>query len=165
MKGGKNAEGFNDPTATIAIGNVMRRQRMIDWYDKKNNPAAHIARLQKEKGISRSEAEKIVREQVPQESKFQKKVRDAVSKAYPGGFIVKIQQGQYSRGGIPDLMVIVNGHYFGFEIKRPYFNKKSKLQTQTINQIRDAGGTASFVSYPEEAIGIIEDYFRKRKVP
>lgn len=164
MRGGKNAEGFFDPTATIAIGNVSRRHKMINWFDKENHPAVLIPRMQKEKGITKKEAEKIVREQMPKESRFQKMIKDAISKAYPNGFIVKIQQGQYSTGGVPDLLVIICGHYFGFEIKRPYFGKKSQLQIETIKQIRDAGGTADFVSYPDEAVSIIENYFKSRKV-
>jgi len=133
----------------------------IDWYDKKNDPLAHILRIQKEKGITKSEAEKIVREMVPKEPDFQKKIKEAVIEAYPEAYVVKIQQAQYSTGGIPDLMAVIRGHYFGFEVKRPYFHKKGDLQKKTIKQIRAAGGTADFVSYPEEALGLIEAYFTK----
>ena len=27
IRGGKNSEGFHDPTATVAIGNVMREEK------------------------------------------------------------------------------------------------------------------------------------------
>lgn len=133
----------------------------INWYDKKNDPLAVILQTQKEKGISKRDAEKIVREMMPDESHFQTKIKEAVMEAYPEAYVVKIQQAQYSTGGIPDLMVIIKGHYFGFEVKRPYFHKKSDLQKQTIKWITKAGGTAAFISYASEALDIIEKYFRK----
>lgn len=34
MKGGKNQEGYSDPTATIAIGNVAREQAECEAADK-----------------------------------------------------------------------------------------------------------------------------------
>ena len=133
----------------------------IDWYDKKNDPLAFILQTQQAKGITKREAEKIIREMMPSESDYQKKIKKAVVREYPEAFVVKIQQAQYSQGGIPDLMVIIRGHYFGFEVKRPYFHKKSPLQRKTIEWIRAAGGTAAFASYPQEALDIIENYFRK----
>ena len=57
-------------------------------------------------------------------------------------------------------MAIIDGHFFGFEVKRPYFNKKSELQKKTVKWIREAGGTADFISYREEALDIIEAYFK-----
>ena len=135
----------------------------IDWYDRKNDPLSIILRIQKEKGITKREAEKIVRGMMPKESDFQKKIKEAVNEAYPDAFSVKIQQAQYSTGGIPDLMVIIKGHYFGFEVKKPYFHQKSPLQKKTIRRIRAAGGTADFISYAEEALEMIEKYFRNQE--
>lgn len=131
----------------------------IDWYAKENDPLMFILRTQKEKGITKREAEKIIRDQMPSESDFQKKIKEAVMEMHPDAFVVKIQQAQYSQGGIPDLMVIIKGHYFGFEVKKPYFHKKTLLQEKTIERIRAAGGTADFVSYPQEALDIIEKYY------
>ena len=67
---------------------------------------------------------------------------------------------KFSKLNIPDLMTVIKGHYFGFEVKRPYFHKKSKLQKKTIEQIRAAGGTADFISYADEALEMIEEYFK-----
>ena len=133
----------------------------IDWYEKKNDPLIFILQTQKEKGITKREAEKIIRDQMPSESDFQKKIKETIMEKHPDAFVVKIQQAQYSQGGIPDLMVILKGHYFGFEVKKPYFHKKTKLQERTIERIRAAGGTADFVSYPQEALDIIEEYYTK----
>ena len=135
---------------------------MPNWYDKKTDPAKVIAELQAKKGITKREAEAIVRKQVPKESDYQKKIKEVVKKAYPEALVVKIAQGEYSQCGIPDLMAVIEGHFFGFEIKRPYFHRKTEgtLQEKTIEWIREAGGTAEFISYPQEALEIIEAYFK-----
>lgn len=162
MRIGRNHEGFPDPTASTAIYHIMKegKKLRVNWFDKKNDPLSIILRIQKERGITKKDAEKIVRDQMPTEPKYQGKIRDAIREAFPEAYIVKIQQAQYSTGGIPDLMVIINGHYFGFEVKRPYFNKKGELQKKAIKEITEAGGTAEFVSYPEEAIKIINTYLK-----
>lgn len=54
--------------------------------------------------------------------------------------------------------MIHNGHYFGFEVKRPVVGVPSKLQEETIRKITAAGGTALFVRWPEEAIQAVEQY-------
>lgn len=79
---------------------------------------------------------------------------------FPDAYIAKIAQGMYSQGGIPDVMCIMDGHYFGFEIKRPIFCEMSKLQevAMAMARIRRSGGTAAVVSWPEEAAGIIESW-------
>ena len=51
-----------------------------------------------------------------------------------------------------------DGHYFGFEVKRPVVGIRSKLQEQTARMIQAAGGTAAFVCWPEEAIREVEEY-------
>ncbi len=132
----------------------------INWYDPKNDPVKYIKQVQAEKQITRKEAEKIVRKWVPKEGDFQAKIKEAIKERYPQALVVKIAQGEYSQAGIPDLMAIIDGHFFGFEVKRPYFNKKSELQKKTVKWIREAGGTADFISYREEALDIIEAYFK-----
>lgn len=110
---------------------------------------------------TRAEAIEYLRRNVPKEAYFQTKVKKALEKRFPEAVTVKIAQGYYSQNGIPDIMVIKDGHYFGFEIKRPVLGALSAIQRQAISRIRNAGGTAEVVSYPEEAIRIIEDYFRE----
>lgn len=135
----------------------MRR----NWYSKKEDPEKIIEMIQKEKGITKKEAESIVRKQVPKEGEYQKKIKEAIKKQYPKALIVKIAQGEYSQCGIPDLIVIIDGHFFGFEVKRPYFHTKSPMQRKTVEWIKEAGGTAAFVSYQEEALEIIGQYFKQ----
>ena len=54
--------------------------------------------------------------------------------------------------------MIHEGHYYGFEVKRPVVGVPSKLQEETIRQITAAGGTAILVRWPEEAIQAVEQY-------
>ncbi len=132
----------------------------IDWYDPKNRPEDIISQVQAEKHITKKEAEKIVRRWVPEEGKYQKRIMDAIGEKYPEALVVKIAQGAFSQAGVPDLMAIIEGHYFGLEVKRPYFHKKSELQKKTVEMIRAAGGSADFVTYVDEALGLIEEYFK-----
>lgn len=108
---------------------------------------------------TRADAMAYLRKSIPKEPYYQTKIKKALEKRYPEAVTKKIAQGYYSQNGIPDIMFIKGGHYFGFEVKRPILGTLSGIQKQTITQIRDAGGTAEVISYPEEAIRVIEDYF------
>lgn len=118
-----------------------------------------IKRYMQENGIKRkSDAMAILREEIPKEQYYQKKIMEGIKKEYPNAFMVKIAQGAYSQGGLPDILVIYKGNYFGFEVKRPCVGIRSNLQKFTIQKIREAGGTAEFVRWPEEAIKIIKEW-------
>lgn len=100
----------------------------------------------------------MLRKAIPKESFYQDKIKRALKKKYPDAFVKKIQQGMYSEGGFPDVLCIKDGHAFAFEVKRPVVGEPSKLQLETIRKIKRAGGTASVVIWPEEAIKIIEEW-------
>lgn len=102
-------------------------------------------------------AEKYLRENVPKESYYQKKIMDYVRKAYPDAFVWKEAAGEYSRQGIPDVSAIIDGRYYGFEVKRPYFGTLSVIQEQTIKKIRSAGGIAGVCVFPEDAERLIQE--------
>lgn len=99
-----------------------------------------------------------LRKLIKKEGYYQTKIKEALKKRYPDAFVAKISQGAYSQAGIPDVMFIKDGHYFGFEVKRPVVGIRSKLQEQTVEMIHAAGGTAAFVRWPEEAIREVEEY-------
>lgn len=90
------------------------------------------------------------------ESYYQAKIIKWLREAYPQAFVWKAQQGPYSRQGIPDICAIIDGHFFGFEVKRPEGGELSPVQAQTIKQINAAGGTALVVSFPAQAQEAIE---------
>ena len=101
------------------------------------------------------EAEKYISEHLPKESVFQKKVIEEIKSLFPSAFVWKAAAGPYGRGGIPDVCAIINGRFYGFEVKRPFLGAPSKLQLQTIKQIQTAGGRAYIVSWPEEVARIL----------
>ena len=97
------------------------------------------------------------------ESYYQTRIIKWIKAEYPEAFVWKAQAGPYSRQGIPDICMILNGHFFGFEVKRPDNSRLSPVQAQTIKQINAAGGTALVVSYPEQVKEAIEEWETKQR--
>lgn len=98
-------------------------------------------------------------EQKPGEHKeayYQQKIMDYLRKKYRNnGFFWKAQGGPYGYNGIPDICGTIDGHFFGFEVKRPG-GKPTALQKEVIRRINAAGGTALVVTTVEqvkEAVG------------
>ena len=73
------------------------------------------------------------------ESFYQAKIIRWLKGQYPDAFVWKAQAGPYCRQGIPDICAIINGHFFGFEVKRPELGRLSKIQEQAIKKINAAG--------------------------
>ena len=101
-------------------------------------------------------AEKYISDHLPKESYFQKKAMEAIRAAVPSAFVWKAAAGPYGRGGIPDICAVINGRFYGFEVKRPFLGTPSRLQLQTIKQIQAAGGQAFIISWPEEVTRILK---------
>lgn len=137
---------------------------MLEHYEKGWKDRDYIAEVQKERGITKAQAAKWLREKIPSERYYQKKIIEALRKEYPDAYIVKISQGAYSIGGIPDIMCIVRGRYFGFEVKRPVFGEVSSLQKLAVSHINNSGGTAAIVTYPEEAVSVLKWRFGEGNV-
>ena len=77
---------------------------------------------------------------------------------FPGAFVRKIHLTAYSQAGFPDVLCIIDGHFFGFEVKRPVVGRATPIQKKTIEDIQKAGGSAGVVRWPEEAIDMIEEH-------
>lgn len=103
-----------------------------------------------------SEAEKYLRKNLPKESYYQSAIIRYLKDHYPNAFVWKAAAGPYSRQGIPDICAVIGGRYYGFEVKRPYIGVLSRIQEQTIEKIRAAGGIAEVVCFPADAEKIIE---------
>lgn len=103
-----------------------------------------------------SEFESLMRKALPKESYYQERIIQTLRGAYPAAFVWKAAAGVYSRQGIPDVCAIIDGQFCGFEVKRPYIGKLSKIQEQTLKAICEAGGKAAIVSWPEEVLEVIE---------
>lgn len=69
-----------------------------------------------------------------------------------GAWCVKIHGGMYQSAGIPDIIGVSDGRFFGLEVKRPG-GKATQLQLLTIRRIREAGGIGAVVTSIDEAMG------------
>lgn len=134
---------------------------MLERYDKKMEPDEVIGAVQRKNGCTRKEAMTILYKEIPKEKYFQDKVKKGLKESYPMAFVRKISLGPYSQGGFPDILCILDGHYFGFEVKRPVVGELSALQRRVIEEIRESGGTVAVVSYPEEAIETVKEFFKE----
>lgn len=134
----------------------------VKQLDKFQSKAEAIAYIQENVYgcASKKHAEKYLLERLPKESYYQDKIIKFIRKTYPAAFVWKAAAGAYSRQGIPDVCAVIEGRYFGFEVKRPYIGVLSKIQEQTIKQIREAGGVAGVVCFPTEVEKIITENLR-----
>lgn len=90
------------------------------------------------------------------ESYYQAKIIKWLKETYPAAYVWKSSAGPYSQGGIPDVCAIIDGKFYGFEVKRPENGRLSRLQEQAIKKINAAGGIAAVVTYVTEVKKIIE---------
>lgn len=137
---------------------------MLERYEKDFDENAFVKSFMERKQITtKRKALSELRKLIKKEGYYQSEIKETLKKKYPDAFVVKISQGAYSEGGIPDVLMIKDGHYFGFEVKRPVVGIRSKLQEQTARMIQAAGGTAVFVCWPEEAIREVEEYEKSQR--
>jgi Holliday junction resolvase len=92
------------------------------------------------------------------EGYYQAKIIKWLKTTYPSAFVWKAAAGPYTRQGIPDVCAIIDGHFFGFEVKRPKQGRATKIQAQTISDINAAGGTALVVSFPADCKEAIDKW-------
>lgn len=93
------------------------------------------------------------------ESRRQRRIRKALQSEC-GGWWRKIWGGgPYQHAGIPDLLGCVDGYFFAFEVKEDD-GEPSELQLDEIDEIRDAGGVASIVRTPQEAVAFVKEKIR-----
>lgn len=151
----KNAEGYADPTAGEAIGNVSRGGRLDYTKFKTYEELQEYTIAHNRKIHTKAQADEFIREKMPKESYFQKKILDWIKDNVPNAVAWKEAAGPYSRQGIPDITCVVNGRYYGFEVKRPFIGVLSKIQEQTIMQLRKAGAVAEVVSSEKEVAAIL----------
>jgi VRR-NUC domain protein len=152
MNVGKNSEGYPDPTASQAINHTNHKDysEFKTYDDLIRYTMACNPRLK-----TRYEADKYIRDKMPKESYFQKKIIKWIKKNIPQAVVWKEAAGAYSRQGIPDITCIVGGRYYGFEVKRPFIGVLSKIQEQTINELRKAGAVAEVVTSEKEVEKIL----------
>lgn len=132
---------------------ILRQSRVLNRHEMKELIMQMLGRT---KRMSKSEFEKILRNVIPEESYYQTKIMEWLREEYPTAFVWKAAAGPYSQGGIPDVCAVIDGKYYGFEVKRPYLGVTSQLQKQTIKKILAAGGVAAVVTFVEDVEAVIQ---------
>lgn len=74
----------------------------------------------------------------------------------PRSFWWKESASPYQRRGIPDILLIINGRFCAFEVKRPFDGWLRDSQALVIKLLREAGAVAAVVSFPGEVREILE---------
>ena len=108
---------------------------MLEKYEKDFDENAFVKSFMERKQITtKRKALSELRKLIKKEGYYQSEIKETLKKKYPDAFVVKISQGAYSEGGIPDVL-----------------------------KIQAAGGTAAFVRWPEEAIREVEEYEKSQR--
>ena len=109
----------------------------------------------------KTEAMKYIRRKVPQESWYQERIMWEIRKraASEGrkAIVWKAAQGAYSRGGVSDVLALVDGVFIAVEVKRPLFGETSQLQARFIASVMEAGGTGGVAIYTDDLDPIWEN--------
>lgn len=106
------------------------------------------------------------------EKRLEKRIVSAISREWPGSFVLKVHGGAFQTAGIPDLLVVMEGRLVGIEVKarRPgesierLTKRVSWLQWGVIDNLRAAGAVAGVVWTVEDALALVraslsgEDY-------
>ena len=101
---------------------------MLEKYEKDFDENEFMRSFMERKQIStKKQALAELRKLIKKEGYYQTKIKEALKKRYPDAFVAKISQGAYSQAGIPDVMFIKDGHYFGFEVKRPVVGADGRI--------------------------------------
>ena len=88
------------------------------------------------------------------EQVIQKKIITMLEKEYDA-YVVKVVNA--TRGGVPDLLVCIEGLFLAIEVKRPESkNNVSKLQEYNLKKIEDCGGNA-IVAWNTEMVREVAD--------
>ncbi len=75
-----------------------------------------------------------------------------------GGFWFKVHGHPGQRRGIPDIIGVYQGRFFGLEVKVPgRATRVTELQSYILDQIREAGGVADVITSADEAIKLLEE--------
>lgn len=100
---------------------------------------------------------------VQPETLLVRRIRTAILDTYPGAWVMKVHGGPTQTAGIPDLLVCVEGHLIGLEVKcqRPgesveaARSRATRLQEAQLDKLRAAGAGAAVVLSVEEALHVI----------
>lgn len=81
------------------------------------------------------------------EKTFENEIKKFLNKL-PNTWYFKVWSGPYSKSGIPDIIVCINGHFVALEVKAEN-GKASELQKRNIRLINECKGKA-YIVYPKD---------------
>lgn len=92
-----------------------------------------------------------------------KRIRAAIHDRYPTAWSMKVHGGPYQDAGVPDVLVVIDGHLFALEVKRQRpgeseqhaRDRESPRQFAVRAQLTAAGATAAVVLSVEEVLAIL----------
>lgn len=134
----------------------------IDWWSDHRTKEKVIEYLKSNENTSSLSYTEFIKSEVPLEKNFQTRIIKRLNELKKSGnidrnaIIWKNTSGSYSKSGLPDITMIADGKYYGFEVKRPLLGVPSRLQLKMIEDIEKAGGYAGIVSFEDEVWDIIE---------
>lgn len=134
----------------INKSDILQKSRVFTLYEMR----AYLEEITSHT-LTAAQTDKLLRDTLPKESYFQSIILRWLKEHYPAAFVWKVQTGPYARQGVPDICAIIDGRFYGLEVKRPYVGRLSRIQQATIEAIEKAGGRAGVVTWPEDAERII----------
>lgn len=117
--------------------------------------AAHYLNKYPELYKTKTEAKKAALKDLPKESAFQSKIMEYL-KTRSDVVAWKDQASMYQSKGIPDIIAVKDGRFYGFEVKRPYVGKLSDIQSSFHAKLKHVKGRVFVVSYVSEVAGAID---------
>lgn len=89
------------------------------------------------------------------ETRRQQKIRKALKARYKRLWCFKVHGGPFQQDGIGDIMGVVEGFGFMFEVKEPD-GEASPIQEETVDDYIEAGGIAAIIVEASEAFELID---------
>jgi Holliday junction resolvase len=97
------------------------------------------------------------------ESRLQRKIQDAIKAQ--GYFVFKVHGSEFMMAGLPDLIVCAEGLFIGLEVKLPATRSNTSARQDYVHGlINDAGGKATVVCSPDEALRTIQETIDENRV-
>lgn len=104
------------------------------------------------------------------ETPIEKAIRKAIKQKWPNAWILKVVGHPFQKSGVPDLIGVVEGEFFGWEVKdqKPGESKEhayartSPQQRLMKKEINRAGATAVTVLSADEAVAVVEQRLKEK---
>lgn len=92
-------------------------------------------------------------------------ITGSITGRWPNAWCLKVHGGGFQRAGVPDLLVCVDGHLFGLEVKHQkpgeseeaMLRRVTMLQRRELRDLANAGAVSAVVWSVEQALEIIEE--------